>query len=881
MYTQKNEILKTKLALLLTSLFLILYTSSILAQSNPTTPAMGSTSDFLLFTSAGAVSNSGSISIYAGNIGTNGGGSISGFQTLQTQPFGLFNSTPETVQCALDLATLYNDLLVRTADIQTSGVYGGTLATLTPGIYHSATAASIIGNLTLDGLNNPDARFIIQTDGALTMAAGAKIILTNGAQAKNVFWVITGATSLAANAEAKGIFVCTGAISLGASCKLEGGILTTAGAITGDEGMTLASPFMLLKENQTIYSGAMPSDLVLTGNSNPILKWESSTDSNFTNPKDVNYYSATLTGSCIGPLTTTTYYRVVVLVDGVNVNSNSIKITVIGSPNVPNMGPTSDFILFTKTGDITNTGTSTNNALIGTNSGAISGFTNTSLLHTQDSYTLNCANYLQGLFDSISSIPNTNTHIAAFGAGEILLPGVYFMGSAATIGGTLTLDGKGSSSSVFIIKIKGAFAFAADTKIILTNGATASNVFWIIDGGLDVGASSEARGNFICLAGAIALGNNTITEGRFLTITGAITLENCTLSTSIIATSNQVVRLGSQAQDLNLIGKVDTVVKWQKSTDFIFSNPTDIPNTTALLSGVEMGILNAVTYYRAVVTIGGKTVNSTIVTIAIDQATIPGLISSNQEFCSATQPKDLNLVDNSGLIIKWQSALNSDFTTPTDIINTTNTLKGIDIGILSETTFYRAVVQNCACPVEYSVPAKISIATLTSWDGTSWSNGTPSSSKSVVFTGNYTANVNIDACSITINNGAVVIINSGFTMTLTNELTVSGGFLTFENNASLVQINNESINSGNITYKRKSDSVRTSDYSYWSSPVKGETLSGVFPNSPLDNMYSYDAFSTPEDWKQEMHSSVMAIGTGYIIQGLCCPPKTRQNIHII
>jgi hypothetical protein len=41
---------------------------------------------------------------------------------------------------------------------------------------------------------------------------------------------------------------------------------------------------------------------------------------------------------------------------------------------------------------------------------------------------------------------------------------------------------------------------------------------------------------------------------------------------------------------------------------------------------------------------------------------------------------------------------------------------------------------------------------------------TPSSSKSVIYAANYTANENIDACSITINNSAAVVINSGFTM---------------------------------------------------------------------------------------------------------------------
>ena len=376
------------------------------------------------------------------------------------------------------------------------------------------------------------------------------------------------------------------------------------------------------------------------------------------------------------------------------------------------------------------------------------------------------------------------------------------------------------------------------------------------------------------MAGAIALGNNCITEGRFLTITGAITLENCTLSTSIIATSDQVIRSDTQPQDLTLIGNMDGVVKWQKSTDIIFSNATDITNTTALLSSAEMGILTATTYFRAVVTIGGKTINSTIVTIAINKTTIPGVISSNQEFCSASQPADLILSGNYGLVVKWQSALNSDFTTPTDIINTTNTLTGTAIGIVSVTTFYRAVVQNCTCcPFEYSSPAKISIAIITSWNGTSWNNGLPSSSKAVVFTENYNANENIAACSVTINNGAAVIVNSGFTMTITNELIISGGFLTFENNASLVQINETALNSGSITYNRQSASVRDSDYSYWSSPVAGETLDAAFPNSPSDKIYSYDAFSTPEDWKQEAPSTIMSIGTGYIVQA----PQTNSN----
>jgi hypothetical protein len=108
---------------------------------------VGTTSNFFTFTSAGAVTNTGTASIYAGNIELILG-SISGFATLQTQPFGLFTD-PETAQCASDLALLYNDFWLGSANLETTGVYGGILTTLTQGVYHSATAASIAENLTL------------------------------------------------------------------------------------------------------------------------------------------------------------------------------------------------------------------------------------------------------------------------------------------------------------------------------------------------------------------------------------------------------------------------------------------------------------------------------------------------------------------------------------------------------------------------------------------------------------------------------------------------------------------------------------------------------------------------------------------------------------
>jgi len=228
--------MKPKLTLLISSLFLVIIPIVSFAQINPA-PVIGTTSNFVLFTSVGDITNSGTTSTYLGSVGTNAG-ALTGFGSLITQPTHLYNATPQTTQCAVDLTALYNDLAARTGTVRV-GVY--STETLAPGVYTTAGAVNVAEILTLDGGGDSNARFIIKTGGAFTMAAGAKILLTNGTQAKNVFWVIAGAAAIAANCEVRGMFVChTGSISMGANAIMEGGALTIAGAITTLDGMTLA-----------------------------------------------------------------------------------------------------------------------------------------------------------------------------------------------------------------------------------------------------------------------------------------------------------------------------------------------------------------------------------------------------------------------------------------------------------------------------------------------------------------------------------------------------------------------------------------------------------------------------------------------------------------
>jgi hypothetical protein len=154
------------------------------------------------------------------------------------------------------------------------------------------------------------------------------------------------------------------------------------------------------------------------------------------------------------------------------------------------------------------------------------------------------------------------------------------------------------------------------------------------------------------------------------------------------------------------------------------------------------------------------------------------------------------------------------------------------------------------------------------WNGTGWDKGTPDENQNIVFSGNYNTpqapiSANLIACSCQVNSGTVTI-GSGNTMTLTNSLTVSGGSLTFEYSASLVQIN-DVPNIGDITYNRQTTRITKMDYTYWSTPVLPFTLGEVSPDTSGDKMYSFD--SNIDNWKQESPATSMVPGVGYIIRG--------------
>lgn len=135
--------------------------------------------------------------------------------------------------------------------------------------------------------------------------------------------------------------------------------------------------------------------------------------------------------------------------------------------------------------------------------------------------------------------------------------------------------------------------------------------------------------------------------------------------------------------------------------------------------------------------------------------------------------------------------------------------------------YYCQIRENTATCYTASNAIKITDTSATTWNGTTWSNGTPDLTKLAIINGTYntTTNGDIDACSIVVNTGFTATITSGHYFNIQNDVTVNGT-LNILNNGSLVQINDLGVNTGNISYERITTGAAL-DYVYWSSPVNG------------------------------------------------------------
>jgi hypothetical protein len=178
--------------------------------------------------------------------------------------------TPANMTTAIsNMQTAYTDAAGRSIPDFTE-LYAGNLSgrTLVPGLYKWGTGVLITTNVTLAG--PADAVWIFQIAGNLTMGSGAKMLLSGGAQARNIFWQVGGGVGveIGTTAHVEGTLLAAKAIHLRTGASLN--------------GRALAQTAVTLAKNKVVIPSAGASTTKIF-TSNPILDGfvaESSENSN-------------------------------------------------------------------------------------------------------------------------------------------------------------------------------------------------------------------------------------------------------------------------------------------------------------------------------------------------------------------------------------------------------------------------------------------------------------------------------------------------------------------------------------------------------------------------------------------------------------------------
>jgi hypothetical protein len=129
--------------------------------------------------------------------------------------------TPSMMTTAIsNMQTAYTDANGRAAGVTELGAGNIGGMTLAPGVYKWSTGVTIPKDVTLSGNSNDV--WIFQVAQTLGIYSATKVILSGDAQAKNVYWVVGGKTTLGAGSVFNGNILDKTAIVLGTGATLNG-----------------------------------------------------------------------------------------------------------------------------------------------------------------------------------------------------------------------------------------------------------------------------------------------------------------------------------------------------------------------------------------------------------------------------------------------------------------------------------------------------------------------------------------------------------------------------------------------------------------------------------------------------------------------------------
>ena len=428
---------------------------------------------------------------------------------------------------------------------------GGALdgdGTIYPGVYSSLSGAYTLAaaaTLTLDGNGDTSSVFIFQTTAAMTTGASSIISLTNGALAKNVFWVIGSDATLGASSSFSGTILAAGAITAGANAAVTGRVLAEGGLVTLDTD-TITNSIACAGGSPTFTptgGGSATSTFTPTGGGSA---------TSTSTPTGGGSATSTSTPTGGGSATSTSTPTGGGSATSTSTPTDNGSITATFTPSItvsPTTGPSpvsplpvalqgADGYSILAGSGITNTGASSTSGYVGTYPTASeTGF---------GSLSQACTNYAGGTFTQSAKTDLNTAYLDAQGRtatatvgtelGGTTLPTGVYDSAAGTFGitGTLTLDGGGNTNSVFIFQTASTLITATNSVVLLTNGAQAKNVFWAIGSSATLNTGSTFVGTILAYT-AITVNTGCNITGRLLALNAAVTVDSSSINTSSVS----------------------------------------------------------------------------------------------------------------------------------------------------------------------------------------------------------------------------------------------------------------------------------------------------------------------------------------------------------
>ena len=192
------------------------------------------------------------------------------------------------------------------------------------------------------------------------------------------------------------------------------------------------------------------------------------------------------------------------------------------------LGSASNFAVLGATPNVTNVGPSVISGNVGVwPAASITGFPpgsivpGTGVLHLGNTVAQQAQTDTTAAFITLSGLPSGA--LAPALGGLTITPGVYNTGVGANLTGTLTLNGPG----LYVIQTPALTTAAGPgaSAVAFINGASACDLWWVVNSSAAIGTFSQMSGNLLALT-SITVGTSASMQGRLLARNGTVTMDS-------------------------------------------------------------------------------------------------------------------------------------------------------------------------------------------------------------------------------------------------------------------------------------------------------------------------------------------------------------------